>query len=80
MSWQDISSAPKDGTRVLVVDNDFSDRKPVVAKFVSYVWDEWVLTDEDDVELYTDYGIRGGSQTTNPTHWQPLPEPPQATT
>jgi len=65
MEWQDIASAPKDGTRVLLF-------APTRA-FPEAIIVGW-------------YGVRGsswmsepGMWTRNPTHWLPLPTPPETT-
>ena len=77
MEWQPISTAPKDGTEILLFglfswDYDFEDAKPTTAV------GEW-----DD---YGGYECEGGWQTIThnpykdncePTHWKPLPEPPK---
>ena len=69
--WQDISTAPKDGTYILVhqtgtlAPNDF-----VVYFDRSWSDDGWWLTcDGKDPEL----PLRGPE----PTHWMPLPKPPK---
>lgn len=66
MEWQDISSAPRDGTRILVYippryrgDTNWA---------VSDCWmDKYDLTWETPCE-----------NDVNPTHWMPLPNPPEA--
>lgn len=88
--WQPISTAPKDGTRILCYfpgseDPDLSIH-PVIA-IASWIEMSpsvnWELVDGEQ-ELWrrsfttpaffeSDNGCR-----LNPTHWQPLPEPPEA--
>jgi hypothetical protein len=63
--WQDISTAPKDGTQILIGGTNWR------GKFfmADAIWrDGWMLfhPDEDD---YT-------AESHNPTHWHPLPAPP----
>lgn len=64
--WQDISTAPKDGTRVIVgvwVHDAFDDET---------FWADWI-------ESYSEFKPHWGEDDTNgdePTHWMPLPPPP----
>lgn len=73
MKWQDISSAPKDGTWFLafrpfhkggysidVVRWREADHDPHVRLPAGFGGDEWMYPDRFNF----------------PTHWQPLPEPP----
>lgn len=68
-AWQDIATAPKDGTRVLVIANRFNDPKSGTFQEVA-VWDSeegyWGRGTDDDLE-----------EIHPPHHWQPLPPPPQ---
>jgi hypothetical protein len=80
MSWQPIETAPKDGTSVLLMDNDqpglpggVADRcwsgNTAVAAWWGAEGGEWVCymdMIEDPISHFT------------PTHWQPLPDPPKA--
>lgn len=60
--WRDMESAPKDGTRVLVLD---SDGEAKIAKCVDGDWCEFFD------------GTQGGDvDFRHPTAWQPLPSPP----
>lgn len=62
--WQEISTAPKDGDRILVFTGCRAE----------YAVVEW---DEDDKAFITDYLGKGGYQMVlSATHWQPLPSPP----
>ena len=59
MEWQPISTAPKDGTEILLCRNG--------ARFIGH-WDKvygWL----DQFDMMRD-----------PTTWQPLPRPPNAST
>jgi hypothetical protein len=61
MEWQDISTAPKDGTAVLAYDPSWYD-VPYPMKMNRFGrWVHW----------FDDHGPF------HPTHWQPLPEPPE---
>lgn len=59
-SWQPIETAPKDGTWVLICTKD------------DVFEAAWVkgLNDEDYCWRFVDFSPH------NPTHWQPLPDPP----
>lgn len=64
-SWQDIATSPRDGTPVLVA----------IAGEVFYpcsAW--WDRADGRWAIAQTARGVIG--LTEQPTHWQPLPEPP----
>ena len=64
-TWQDISTAPKDGTRLLLCYSSpqmASGALPVLSGHWSLISDCWFSP-------ITDARI-------NPTHWQPLPAPP----
>lgn len=58
--WQPISTAPKDGTRILVVGGKYTEPVIVMADI------GWWLYANDKFGL-----------TSLPTHWQPLPSPPE---
>lgn len=65
--WRPIETAPKDGTPMLFCWwQDGQDTLPVVAGFWSRLSERW-CNDQD-----------GGK--VRPTHWMPLPKPPQAAT
>lgn len=63
--WQPIKTAPKDGTRVIL-----SSANIVVTGFWSPSSSVWLC----------DWSAGNGDPKEKPTHWQPLPEPPQAIT
>lgn len=64
MSWQPIETAPRDGTRVLL-----AKRNEVLG-----IGDFWGA---DRAEGTTDaWFVHNGAEIAEPTHWQPLPEPP----
>ena len=73
--WQPISTAPKDGTWILLAggetdeDDDFADSNVQKSRPVTAFWDEsydvWQF-------CYWDMNWRSGYK--NPTHWMPLPE------
>ena len=66
--WQDISTAPKDGTKVLVgrFTAGMADRSGIVAI------DYWHSRNEHSFEGWG----RFNAQYWPPTHWMPIPSPP----
>jgi len=76
--WYEIETAPKDGCTFLSFDPQhgylfarwtYSDDWPPSELEEGEEWEELVLWSTDGTEH-----VAGG--TANPTHWQPLPEPP----
>ena len=66
--WQDISSAPRDGTEIIVHAKD----RPFGESLTVVFWDEklgWLFFDDGDFQMSIDDTL---------THWQPLPTPPTA--
>jgi hypothetical protein len=78
--WVSIESAPKDGTRILVVNED---GEIDVAEYVA-AWQEhqeFVRKAKDGDVFRTvveDTGYWNTERAYCPTHWQPLPIPPLA--
>ena len=81
--WQDISTAPRDGTWILLcggrTDEDFylRDEPEAQSRIVSAFWLLSPRGDGDGEEWSV--GFWDGSWRTgyeNPTHWMPLPAPP----
>lgn len=62
--WQPIETAPKDGTRFLVVE---ATKRPFVA-----LWLDADHPDVDDAGWYDHWNF----DPVSPTHWKPLPKPP----
>ena len=69
MNWQPIDTAPKDGTSVLLCVAPF---KPLVGRFDRRLG--WVDFDEDEDSLRSLWIEEGTDY--EPTHWMPLPPPP----
>lgn len=66
MEWQDISTAPKDGTWILaIVCGNWMDGKPYIPSVSRWTCGSW------DAENYDETG-----EDWFPTHWMPLPDPP----
>lgn len=81
LAWQPISTAPKDGTRILIWSAE-------IGTVLSVLWDPtWdIQYDEQndilvDVGAWTDHAVESfGDEETksySPTHWKPLPELPK---
>lgn len=70
MEWQPIETAPKDGTRVLVAEED--DNESIGVAY-------WFCGSEDqDAGWYSSACVDDVTMF-YPTHWIPLPQPPQGT-
>lgn len=75
--WQPIETAPKDGTSVLIIGAAW--REPVISRwYVHYLHGkpdprrppEW-----EQQDMCGGFGSYNGP--IHPTHWMPLPEPPE---
>jgi len=68
--WQDISTAPKDGTYVIVYQTGVWEPSQTICCWDGSWGDDgwWMCCDGKDPEI----PLRGP----DPTHWQPLPPPP----
>lgn len=82
MEWKPIETAPKDGTELLLWR---ADSGVILARWIApcdFLTDEEIEKNHaDDSEepdwFHADY-VQGGRITDGaPTHWMPLPEPPQ---
>ena len=69
--WQPIETAPKDGTTILLYVGKFCDDYAVAFWYGDY----WHV----GLKEYARYTDRYDFEFGNPTHWMPLPEPPNAT-
>ena len=70
--WQDIATAPKDGTEILITDGQST-------YFGCFYLGEWIFcngvaTSCDDKEIFELNSWIAGY---GPTHWMPLPTPPE---
>ena len=72
--WRDISTAPKDGTRILIYQPPLKVGQPTHTTLPASIYvAEWTHTIDGSVWLEPE-GER--YQAFTPTHWMPLPEPP----
>lgn len=71
--WQPIETAPKDGTRVLVFSPDAREPQIFVAWLGSFIL-PGTKGEEDEgwIDAWSDDLVDAW-----PTHWQPLPAPPE---
>jgi hypothetical protein len=76
MTWQPIETAPKDGTRILIWDDDEGGYE---IGFWSSNHESWLDNDicDGDPGKYWPGDLLGNT-IFEPTHWMPLPEPPAA--
>jgi hypothetical protein len=83
--WRDISSAPKDGTEVrLLLASGNTLNASMQSGFVDSMGRDcmcWVCSEEDHCpESWSDGACwennENNEQSDQPTHWQPLPNPP----
>lgn len=72
--WRTIDSAPRDGTKILIAE-PVNEEHAMNQHAIYAAW--W---DEGDA-IWTDYAVKSFGyeevQSYSPTHWMPLPPPPQ---
>ena len=77
--WKPIETAPLDGTAILVMRNIWPGAKNGVAEECNghntYVAEYWAEEGDGEWMCYMDM-IREPRCPIKPTHWMPLPEPP----
>ena len=74
MSWQPIATAPRDGTPVLLFCPDATEPSTIIAAFWEFE------NDPDPPTWYEFWNDVAPALDVVPTHWQPLPAPPEAET
>lgn len=78
MNWQPIETAPKDGTKVLIVDE--SGNMDVAIYIEEWRERQEFVRSAKDGNVYRtvreDLGWWDSDYCIGPTHWMPLPEPP----
>jgi hypothetical protein len=78
MSWLPIETAPKDGTKILLV----NDNGEMDVGFYCHTWKEELIfvRPAEDGDVYKTEEVHDGYWETDiafhPTHWHPLPQPP----
>lgn len=81
--WKTIDSAPKDGTAVLVMRNDWPGCPGGVATECNghntYVAEFWSGEGEDGEWVCYMNAVQDPYCPVTPTHWMPLPPPPSTT-
>ena len=70
--WFDISTAPKDGSGVILIDMGAQQPEAGVGW---YAFDIWTAIDPDGEPVFDEEFYRSMIWL-SPTHWQPLPPPP----
>ncbi len=77
--WMPIESAPKDGTRILLWPHmlaahwEFGDEAWLIMHV--HLNEDRTISDGPGAELF--YCLYANAHGVEPTHWQPLPPPPQ---
>ena len=79
MNWQPIETAPKDGTWVLLFggktsEDDYMRTGVLIERPVTAFWNNSECYDEYWAFAFWDGDWR--EEYSDPTHWMPLPEPP----
>ncbi len=70
-SWQPMRTAPRDGTKIVVLGNNYGDKKQGTHICIALCIDGFFYHDNDDIEMNVDSGFFLEYL----THWMPLPEP-----
>lgn len=73
--WQDIATAPKDGTRIDIYATTW---RPAFNDFVGERFPNCVWMSGDSMSNRAPYWLNLHKDW-HPTHWQPLPAPPEVT-
>jgi len=71
IEWQPIATAPRDGTKIVVIGNNYGDRKQGTHICIASCIDGLFYHENDDIEMNVDSGFF----LEHLTHWMPLPEP-----
>lgn len=61
--WQDISTAPRDGTDIVMYGTGYNDKETFIGSWEKNTWTAW-------------YSCCSYAPRAKPTHWMPLPSPP----
>lgn len=80
MNWQPISTAPKDGTHI-ILSNGLSVAEGWWEHVDAYIREKRDLEgryiDQDEHDGFDGWLDCGGGMQPDPTHWMPLPPPPK---
>lgn len=82
--WKPIETAPKDGTEIIgiyVMKYSFGERPTVYGPWtVAYKLGQWVASWDGSFVLESEgyWGAECKTPDIEPTHWMPLPPPPEA--
>lgn len=80
--WQDMGTAPKDGTEILAVfvnDYGYQDKPTIYGPWtVRRDGKKWISSWDGErvIQSQSDFGTDYRDPDIDPTHWMPLPEPP----
>ncbi len=83
--WMDIETAPRDGTEIIAVfsnDYGYQERPTVYGPWTVKFRDNKWMASWDDARVIESEGYWGTDYKTtplDPTHWMPLPPPPETT-
>lgn len=69
-TWQPMRTAPRDGTRIVVLGNNYGDKKQGTHICIALCIDGLFYHENDDIEMNVDSGFFLEYL----THWMPLPE------
>jgi hypothetical protein len=78
--WQDISTAPRDGSWFMICRMDEGFESYEIGSYAPYYWRKYVPVGAGlfREELVPTYDWRGFNNFHRATHWMRVPEPPQA--
>ena len=77
MKWRPIETAPNDGTLILLSGGKDSWGSKLRRAYIGKRGRTKTINGYDEFWLIEDYDSRYGCRTVHPTHWMPLPEPPE---
>jgi len=84
-SWQPIKTAPKDGTEIMAIfcnDYGYQEKPTIYGPWTAaYRRGKWMGSWDgaNVIESQSDFGTDYKQTDLDPTHWQPMPKPPNAT-
>ena len=72
-SWHPMRTAPRDGTKIVVLGNNYGDKEQGTHICIASCIDGLFYHENDDIGMNVDSGFF----LEHLTHWMPLPEPPK---